>query len=606
MSIPMNRPVTVDGTTKTLYIIFTIILIILFVILLPIGLTEPDKLKPIPISDKKLSKDEIELLLKLTIPIVIGLSGIIWGYGNFYAPYMQTGINTFLGVSLLIVFIILLTIGLINPILLKPKRIKRLKKLTRSELQNFALYAPLLISGLLFGVYYFKDSIIKMFNKPSGASAYLEYFMKMLQDKLGVNDTNTDPGKSGSTLFEFYNMFENILGINMKSMLENCKNYMFLFFSVIALSVVIFYSKNDPSFLIKMGGYMIYFLLPVIGFMLYSFVQGKNLNYVIPMLIIMCFLIVISSYVYVSTNKYAFSMINFFTKHLLIPIIILIGLSIVYKIFFQYITQLRGWSKFIVEFIFYIPCLLIYFLQYLSQEYKVTPNIVFVLLILELMFILIYLLIPLMYRKVLSRNSNVILKEPVYLNRDVVIASSDISQFKNTGVSGISSNDLGDVSYRTNYAISMWTLVNPRSTTNASYKNETTIFDYSDKSESKSVKPRVSYKITEKGENHIFYFSKLSSESSYSIVLPTQKWNHFVFNYYDSHVDLFINGNLERTFEFSENIPPPKYSPSDSITVGSANGLDGAICNVAYFKNPLKRSDIANLYNISYQMNPPL
>ena len=604
MSSPMNRPVTVDGTTKTLYIFLTIILIILFTTLLSIGLIEPDKLKPLPISNKKLSKDDLTLLLEITVPIVTVLTAIIWGYGNFYAPSMSKIINIFLAVSLLIVFIVLLTIGLTNPILLKPKGIKRLKPLKSEQLKWFAIFTPVFISGILFGIYYAKDEITKRFSSSaSDISAYFEYFMKIIKDKLGVNDTNTDPGKSGSTLFEFYNMFENISDIDMKSMLEKCRNYMFLFLFVIVLSGVIFYSKNDPSFLIKMGGYMIYFLLPVIGFMLYSFVQGKNFNYVIPMLIIMCFLIIVATYVYISTSKYAFSMMNFFTQYLLIPLIILVGLSILYKIFFQYITQLNGWSKFIVEFIFYIPCLIIYFLQYLSQQYKVTPNIVFVLLILELIFILIYLCIPLMYKKLLSRNSNVILKEPVYLNRDLTIASSDISEFKNTGISG---SDLGEVSYRTNYAISMWVLVNPRSVANASYKNETTIFDYSDNNETPSVKPRIAYKITETGENHIFYFSNVSSKSSYSVVLPTQKWNHFVFNYYDSNVDLFINGNLERTFEFSDSVPPPVYSPSDTISVGSFDGLDGAICNVAYFKNPLKRSDIANLFNVSYQMNPPL
>ena len=604
MSSPMNRPVTVDGTTKTLYIFLTIILIILFTTLLSIGLIEPDKLKPLPISNKKLSKDDLTLLLEITVPIVTVLTAIIWGYGNLYAPSMSKIINIFFAVSLLIVFIVLLTIGLTNPILLKPKGIKRLKPLKSEQLKWFAIFTPVFISGILFGIYYAKDEITKRFtSSASDISAYFEYFMKIIKDKLGVNDTNTDPGKSGSTLFEFYNMFENISDIDMKSMLEKCRNYMFLFLFVIVLSGVIFYSKNDPSFLIKMGGYMIYFLLPVIGFMLYSFVQGKNFNYVIPMLIIMCFLIIVASYVYISTSKYAFSMMNFFTQYLLIPLIILVGLSILYKIFFQYITQLNGWSKFIVEFIFYIPCLIIYFLQYLSQQYKVTPNIVFVLLILELIFILIYLCIPLMYKKLLSRNSNVILKEPVYLNRDLTIASSDISEFKNTGISG---SDLGEVSYRTNYAISMWVLVNPRSVANASYKNETTIFDYSDNNETPSVKPRIAYKITETGENHIFYFSNVSSKSSYSVVLPTQKWNHFVFNYYDSNVDLFINGNLERTFEFSDSVPPPVYSPSDTISVGSFDGLDGAICNVAYFKNPLKRSDIANLFNVSYQMNPPL
>jgi hypothetical protein len=53
-------------------------------------------------------------------------------------------------------------------------------------------------------------------------------------------------------------------------------------------------------------------------------------------------------------------------------------------------------------------------------------------------------------------------------------------------------------------------------------------------------------------------------------------------NYFDSKVDLYINGTLERTFYFTNNIP--NYSSTESVLLGSDNGLAGAICNVSYNK----------------------
>jgi len=68
-------------------------------------------------------------------------------------------------------------------------------------------------------------------------------------------------------------------------------------------------------------------------------------------------------------------------------------------------------------------------------------------------------------------------------------------------------------------------------------------------------------------------------------------------------VDLFINGNLERTYTFNENIPI--YLATDTITTGSNQGLDGAICNINYYLEPLTKSQITTTYNLLMSKNPP-
>lgn len=91
--------------------------------------------------------------------------------------------------------------------------------------------------------------------------------------------------------------------------------------------------------------------------------------------------------------------------------------------------------------------------------------------------------------------------------------------------------------------------------------------------------------------------------------IKPQKWNQIVFNYTSSQVDLFINGHLEKTFVFNKDVDNPtlpEYLPSDVISVGSTDGLDGAICNIKYHYAPQSKGQIATSYNLLMKQNPPI
>jgi hypothetical protein len=157
--------------------------------------------------------------------------------------------------------------------------------------------------------------------------------------------------------------------------------------------------------------------------------------------------------------------------------------------------------------------------------------------------------------------------------------------------------------YRRNYAISMWVYLNNQPPNNHSYAHETEIFNYG------NGKPRITYfnDVTSdaKKDKYIFYFTSSTKKPySYSMTLPSQKWNNLVFNYSSDKVDLFINGNLERTFIFENNMP--KYLATDTVTIGSDNGLDGAICNINYYNEPLTKTKITMAYNLLMLKNPPV
>ena len=55
---------------------------------------------------------------------------------------------------------------------------------------------------------------------------------------------------------------------------------------------------------------------------------------------------------------------------------------------------------------------------------------------------------------------------------------------------------------------------------------------------------------------HVTFTGDENLKDGYDIELQSQKWNHIVFNYNETYVDLYINGILERTFylRYNKNI----------------------------------------------------
>jgi hypothetical protein len=330
--------------------------------------------------------------------------------------------------------------------------------------------------------------------------------------------------------------------------------------------------------------------------------SNKSSEYAFMGLFALCIIAIICAYIWMSMNKASMYTFSLFSKYILIPLIVLVGFAIFYKMIMEYINSLTGVSGFVSELIFFIPCLLIEFVEYIKYQFNITPNSVYILFVIEILLILLYIYLPKIVSNAITANSSVLLNNPTFLSKEMLISTSKIGLLENK-------NSLDQITntqnYRTNYSISFWTMINTHSNSNISYVNKNNIFKYGhiDSVNNRNYKPYVSYVIDKTGDNYIFQFSN-TDDSIYKISLPTQKWHNFVFNYNNSRVDLFINGKLERTYEFSDNLPV--YSSADEIIVGNENGLDGAICNVQYFNVPLTNTDIANLYNLYMMKNPPV
>jgi hypothetical protein len=386
------------------------------------------------------------------------------------------------------------------------------------------------------------------------------------------------------------------------------------------LIIIIIFAMRDPASLTD--NTIIYTLILGIilfgCFIIYSSllrVSTPNASAYMPMIVFALFLIgmVITSYISSFLSPYitptSISLVSN-SLRLIIVLMIIIGLAIAYKFYSDRLKALTGWEGFFINFLFYIPCLISDGLEYLLQQYNITPNIVFVLLIIELLLALSYFYLPKLLKKSIKKTEIVLQNKPVYLNQETVVGNTEMFLFKPLNIDENSEYIDQNALYRRNYCISMWVFLNVHSSSTSAYKNETEIFDY-------SSHPRITYKnvsnnpkSNDKGV-YTFYFSNTKSktiesddDAKYELSIPNQKWNLISFNYFDTKVDLYINGNLERTYTFSDNIP--QYSPEDLVKLGKDNGLNGAICNVSYNKKPLTSTEISTTYNINYMNNPPI
>uniref|UniRef100_A0A6C0F157 Uncharacterized protein n=1 Tax=viral metagenome TaxID=1070528 RepID=A0A6C0F157_9ZZZZ len=266
----------------------------------------------------------------------------------------------------------------------------------------------------------------------------------------------------------------------------------------------------------------------------------------------------------------------------LVIAIVVVGISAVNNFFGRWLNNAVGWPGFIINLIVYIPCLLTDFIKYLKAQYGITSSVTFILLAIEATLIAGYAFIPSLIASKLKEDSITVMNSPEFLD-NAVIKSFD-------------KQDIGEHDYkRTNYAFSMWVYINPQTNKNNANSN---IFSYA------NAYPKISYiKNDSQTGKDIYRF--IVNTQNYDISLTNQKWNNIVMNFNDNDtVDIFINGNLERTFDKSDR----KSLINDglnTITIGSNNGIYGAICNIQYYNRPVRLNEITANYNLLRNNNPP-
>jgi hypothetical protein len=314
----------------------------------------------------------------------------------------------------------------------------------------------------------------------------------------------------------------------------------------------------------------------------------------------------------------------------LVAFLIVSTLAIAYKVFMKYLKNLPGWGGFIMKLLFFIPCMFLDFVQYLVNDYNNTPKIVGVVFVMQLIVLAGYVLLPRIY-KFFAKYTNVpLVNKPISLQQQSIIGKNSVFKLDefNEKDSYIRFDPIlpdGNISnqYRQNFSVSMWVFINNSGIHNPAYNGETPIFRYGDPYSENNTKgkPLITYSNRQVKEGHneyVVYFT--NSEAfpvSHKFSVPPQKWNNFVITYNEGTVDLFVNGALEHSHTFHtdpENTTSyPVFNKYDVMVTGYGDDddkdtrrINGAICNVNYYKTPLSISDIAYNYNLLKNKTPPL
>jgi hypothetical protein len=220
---------------------------------------------------------------------------------------------------------------------------------------------------------------------------------------------------------------------------------------------------------------------------------------------------------------------NNYLLNTIIILLILIGLSIIFTIFSGTLRKLNGWTGFLANLLFYIPCLIRDFVKEIISEYNTSSNTVLILFIIEIFLIIMYFfVIPIINNNALPEKT-VILSDPVMLNTEItlpkVLKDSD-----------------------SNFAISMWIYLNSMPNTKESYTKETIIYNYYNKDLNRPH-IKISYLNNERGSND---FIMQVGTMKYNISLPLQKWNNFVINYVTSKPE--IPENTLKTKQYTNGV----------------------------------------------------
>ena len=297
------------------------------------------------------------------------------------------------------------------------------------------------------------------------------------------------------------------------------------------------------------------------------------------------------------------------TGYILLGLISIIPLIILFRALKRHLSNIDGWSGFVINFILYIPCLLDEFLEYFKTQFALTTNITYGLLGLEALLITAYVFLPNIISNTVKGSSIPLLEDAYFLNEgsNTLKYISDIYEKKEDTylLNAINQGDNEPNEYvigKSSYSITMWIYLNQQDpNVNTSY-NTSDIFSYGDNNS--TYFPKVEYIGTTAGKNKL-KFSFSSNAPCFDMLIESQKWNNIVFNYNHNRIDLFINGDLVKTYIFEANNEPIRDYDKDLFKIGGDN-IDGAICNINYYKKPLTKYQITSFYNLLNGRNPPI
>lgn len=308
--------------------------------------------------------------------------------------------------------------------------------------------------------------------------------------------------------------------------------------------------------------------------------------------------------IYGIAQGYQNSPIISYTYVALIVGILLFAATIAYQAFIYAnvfnVTDDNTWANFFMQLITFIPCLIQDTIMAILYQFQITSNPILVLFVIELLLVIMVFAFPAMAKD--SNKNNIGMLLPGASPLSVVVKLSDSSLMRQKIADGNDKETLQRVNYvdryNQNYSVSMWVYISKYEMNLPGQQRS--IFNYGN--EGLIGKPSVYLQM----DNVLVGLSNVGLEyTTVTMPMPAQKWNYLVITYNDNYADVFMNGELIKTVSLGKHIP--KLTADDIVTVGDNRpGINGSICNVAYYPTPLTRQQITNTYNVLQFFNPPI
>ena len=364
-----------------------------------------------------------------------------------------------------------------------------------------------------------------------------------------------------------------------------------LILTIIAVGVTLHYCSNDYTALTTTTYlYLFTAVVPVLLIFLFAFKKGGIFSdtfnvYLISALLFFAIIYSSVAFIYSKLDDNTIFLLGYISNILSVCILIF-GLAIIHKVFVNNIMRVGGTPKFLLSFLFFIPCLLNDFLLSIKQDFVTAPSLAYFLILMEFLFLILYFSIKWILNTKMINNEVMIHNGKFFLDTKKEINLANIVELR--GQTERSTTDLLDSISKTkplSYALSLWTQINQPEVSNIEFP----ILLYGDNS---NPKPKIIYKS---GSDVLNIY--VSSGMKLDIPIEHQKWNHIVFNYNGTIVDIFLNGLLYKTMNLTNSIPV--HHLSDTITIGNNDLiLSGALANITYHVEPLSAYQILAKYRI--------
>lgn len=261
--------------------------------------------------------------------------------------------------------------------------------------------------------------------------------------------------------------------------------------------------------------------------------------------------------------------------------------------------------KMTANLLFYLPCLMLDFVDMAKEQYKLTTSNMLILLAAEAAFILVGRFLPSLVAKVINHTGVQILSAPISMTTSVPITTYDIQFVNAQGVDAIptasSSTMVRLKNY--NYGVSAWFYIHPQPpNTNANYSEGYNInmMRFGEFGPSMQFSPKTNTlqfslygKLIELSPNEPLTVSDV----------PLQTWNNVIINSDKGVVDIFINNKLVYS---GNHIPDNASAEIFNVELGQQDGVHGEICNVVLNTEPFTKPEITWLYKTNRVLNPPV